>query len=318
MANPQQLGMAQNQGFGFGSPVMNNGFGSPVMNNGANHAGVVMCFLCGKQGHYARNCWAAGNGRPTLGLQQQDTQGTDEITNEMKAYFRKKIQKQKKEEEKREEEYEEKKRREEESRKEADRIREFEAREARLEAKLVRLLTQHWKPTDNSMPSGPRKKSPRTKARVLREMRSYFDESEDDSEEVREEAGKLIEAIESPKGKKRVPEWEGRISAARMRPARAAVVINVEDDLPGMMHTPQPKRKDANNGAAGGEMLEYVLGLHRQLSAKKVPELRKICNQEGIEWTKKEVAITELVRCRTRLAYNEFAEPSQASPLSGK
>ncbi|GBG75852.1 hypothetical protein CBR_g21096 [Chara braunii] len=136
-------------------------------------------------GHYARNCWAAGNGRPPQQYQllivPTVPAAVDDETNEMKIYFRKKMQKQRSEEEKRAKE--EERRREEEERREADRLREAEARKAKLEAKLLRLMSQHGKPSYTSVPPLVKKKSPTTKARMLREIHSYLDESEDEGEE---------------------------------------------------------------------------------------------------------------------------------------
>ncbi|GBG68459.1 hypothetical protein CBR_g3004 [Chara braunii] len=117
--------------------------GNRVYPMNPNVQGVVTCHICGKTGHYARNCWSVGNGRV---LQDQQTcVQNDEEKNEMREYFRKKIKKQKIEEEMREKEAQEKKRKEEEDRKEADRLREAEARETKLEAKIVRMLTQQSK-----------------------------------------------------------------------------------------------------------------------------------------------------------------------------
>ncbi|GBG68658.1 hypothetical protein CBR_g3199 [Chara braunii] len=176
-------------------------------------AGIVTCYICGKAGHYARNCWSAGNGRPSpphpsyppyhpppmaASAQNQN----DEETTKMKEYFRKKLRMQKLEDEKKEREIEERKKKEEEERKEVDRLREADAREARLEARLVRLLSQQTKASVGlSIPV--KKKSPTTKAQVSKEITSYLEESEDESEEVKQEAGRLIEAIERRKGKKR-------------------------------------------------------------------------------------------------------------------
>ncbi|GBG88308.1 hypothetical protein CBR_g46875 [Chara braunii] len=225
----------------------------------------------------------------------------------MREYFRKKIRKQKLEEERREKELEDRRRREEDDRKETDRLREADTREARLEARLIRLLSQHTKTT-----SGPsvqvKKKSPTTKARMLKEITSYLEESDDESEEVKQEAGRLIEAIEKRKGKKRKEEHEMRMSRVpRRRTQPSPIVVEERDDD---VRTPPSH----NRGA--GEILDFALELHRKFSSKKVPELRDLCNSEGIQWTKRETAIGELVKCRMRLAYEE--EAAHLSPLAGR
>ncbi|GBG81506.1 hypothetical protein CBR_g32495 [Chara braunii] len=258
-----------------------------------NQAGGVSCYLCGKVGHFARNCWSAGNGRPPP---VQAPVQIDEETAEMKEYFRKKIRKQKLEEERREKEVVDRMRREEEARKEADRLREADEREARLEARLLRLLAQHTKASSSY--HVPVKKSPTTKARMLKEITSYLEKSEDESEEVKHEDGRLIDAIERRKGKKRKENQNMRVSRAPKIGTRPALIV--VEEVPDELRTPPSCR-------GAGEILDFALDLHRKLSAKKVPELRDLCNSEGIEWTKRETAIGELVKCRMKLAYENEA-----------
>ncbi|GBG58912.1 hypothetical protein CBR_g24263 [Chara braunii] len=267
----------------------------------------------------AANCWAAGNTRPQQQQFQQQTsqKHDDDETSEMKAYFRKKIHKQKLEEEKREKEEEERRRRQNEERKEADRLRELEAREARLEAKLLRLISQHTKTVSIPAPHIEKKKSPRTKARMLREIRSYLDESKNESDEVKEEAGRLVDAIEKRKGKHKINGGEAWLSNMKMR-ASKFTPIDI-DDLPDELWTPPTRKRDGRNDAREENILEFALDLHQKWSAIKAPELKKICNKESIKWTKKETAITELVRCRTKLVYGEGGTGNQgATSLSGK
>ncbi|GBG92526.1 hypothetical protein CBR_g55825 [Chara braunii] len=287
-------------------PVAGYGAPSPTFQS-TNQAGEVSCYLCGKTGHYARNCWAAGQGRPAQQyLPPPVTTAVDDETNEMKAYFRKKMQRQKAEEEKKVREEEGRRRREEEERREADRLREAEAREAKLEAKLLRLMSQHSRQTGNNPPPLGKKKSPTTKARMLREIRSYLDESDDESEEVKEEAERLIDAIERRKGKRRM-NGEKRVPNLRVKTNRASPIL-IDDRPEDDVHTPPVRRGREDRGALNGEVLNFALEMHQKLSAKKVPELRKICNEEGIEWTKKDLAVNELVRCRTRLTYGESSD----------
>ncbi|GBG90976.1 hypothetical protein CBR_g51634 [Chara braunii] len=160
---------------------------------------------------------------------------------------------------------------------------------------------------------GVKKKSPRTKARVLREMRNYFDESEDDSDEVREEVGRLVDAIEKRKGKRRITEGDGRVSALKMRVNKNT---SVDVDDASEERTPPTRKREVNSGAGGVEVLKFALEMHQELSAKKAPELKKICGEEGVEWTRKETVINELVRCRTRLAYEGIG--GNAASLSGR
>ncbi|GBG85745.1 hypothetical protein CBR_g40474 [Chara braunii] len=269
-------------------PVM-AGMANGVPFSRGNAQGGVTCHICGKVGHYARNCWSAGNGRPTAVAVQ--TGVSDDETKEMREYFREKIRKRRLDEERREREEGERRRKEEENRKELERMRDADAREARLEARLMRLLAQHTKTSTPPKSSGVKKKSPRTKARVLREMRSYFDESDDDSEEVREEAGKLVEVMEKRKGKGRAKVTEERWPKVRIGgrgDREEPVKLEDEED-----RTPPPNRRTDKRDP---NILDFVIELHRHLSEKKVPELRKLCNREGIEWSKRDTVIGELVK----------------------
>ncbi|GBG84950.1 hypothetical protein CBR_g39413 [Chara braunii] len=285
----------------------------PGISPAVNPPAAVSCYLCGKVGHYARNCWAAGNGKPPPQIQQGQTSGTaDEEMNEMKMYFRKKIQREKMEEERSDLEREEQRRKQEEMRREAKRLREVDAREARLEARLVKLVSQHTKSERNVTAPVMKKKSPRTKARVLREICNYIDESEDESDEVKHEAARLVDAIERRKGKRRNGE-EKAISTTRVRTTKTTPIII--EDVPEEAHTPPTREKENVEGVYGG-VLEFVLEMHKTLSAKKVPELRRICNEEGIEWKRKDVAVSEIVRCRAKLAFGEANDSTYVSPLS--
>ncbi|GBG78216.1 hypothetical protein CBR_g26249 [Chara braunii] len=279
---------------------MGNGF--PMM--GTNQQGGVSCYLCGKTGHYARNCWAGGNGRPPPAQPTVASAIGDEETREFREYLREKIKKKKLEEERREREEEERRRREEENRKEQERLREAKVREAKLEARLVKLLAQHNKVGVQGSSSISKKKSLRTKARVLREITSYLEESEDDSEEVREEAGRLVAAIERRKGKKRVTDDEARVSKIRcVKKGMREDPVKIEEEEEEVRTPPRDQ-----NGEEEQEILDFAIELHRYLSEKKVPELQKLCNREGIEWSKRDTAIGELVKCKAKLAYGEFAE----------
>ncbi|GBG65471.1 hypothetical protein CBR_g51066 [Chara braunii] len=229
----------------------------------------------------------------------------------MKECIRKKIRKRKADLERKEKEEEEKKRSEEENRREQDRLKEAEAREARMEARLVRLLAQHTKTVDRGESLVGKKKSPKTKARMLREIRSYLVESDDDSEEVREEAGKLIEAIEKRKGKRR--EVVGGVVSRNQRQGLRNDPVKIEED--DEVRTPAVGRGGVGPDVANNDMLDFAIEMHRHLSGKKVPELRKLCNREGIEWSKRDVAIGELVRCKAKLAYGDFVENGRISSI---
>ncbi|GBG78064.1 hypothetical protein CBR_g26001 [Chara braunii] len=156
-------------------------------------------------------------------------------------------------------------------------MRDAEAREARLEAHLIRLLAQHNKPSMQPESSNVKKKSPRTKARVLREITSYLNESDDESEEVREEAGKLVEAIERRKGKRRIYKDDGkgsRIQSERM--GYRVDLVRVEDDDEEKTPPPAKRRHEEESG-----ILKFAIELHKHLSEKKEMEQLRV---EMIAW----------------------------------
>ncbi|GBG88672.1 hypothetical protein CBR_g48203 [Chara braunii] len=140
---------------------------------------------------------------------------------------------------------------------------------------------------------------------MFREIRSYIDESEEDREEVREEAGRLVDAIESRKrtGKKRKfsevgfeqstdranevrnPKGKG-LEAPISKKVGIAPVTTEEEVHDEDFKTPL---KGLSAACSNEGMIDYALEVHRRLSAKRVPELRKICS--------KEVSMEELREC---------------------
>ncbi|GBG76121.1 hypothetical protein CBR_g21870 [Chara braunii] len=260
--------------------------------------GTVTCCICGKTGHYSWNCWhAVGRSSPTI----------DSDTSEMKQLYKKAIQKEKEENERKMKEEMDRRRVEELRRIETWKIREAEAREARLESTIVRLLSQHNR-SQLALPTAPvKKKSPRSKARMLHEIRSYLDESEEDSEEVNEEAEKLIDAIEKRKkaGKRKLVDLEEEQTSKK--PARAQQKEENDEEV---LRTP---KKNLAAPCSSEGVVEYALEVHRRMSTKKVSELRKICGKEGIPCARKEEMICELVRCKTKVAYEGLFEKSPAS-----
>ncbi|GBG72568.1 hypothetical protein CBR_g12138 [Chara braunii] len=181
----------------------------------------------------------------------------------MKELLRKIAKREKDEEERKLREAEEEKKKQEQERREGDKLREAEAKEAQIEAMIVRILSQRKEPLMITSPQQPapesRKRSPRTKARMLREIRSYIAESDDDSEEVKEEADKLIEALEGRK--------KGRKSAVVLRAATSRI-------------TRTPRKVCSASGSYKG-LVDYALTQARTLSDLKAPDLKKICNREG-------------------------------------
>ncbi|GBG60357.1 hypothetical protein CBR_g4315 [Chara braunii] len=169
---------------------------SPPINPAAAQYGVVTCFICGKNGHYAQNCWHAANKLKP-----------EEENSEMRELLQRIARREKEEEEKKKRKIEEARKKEEDERRESAKMREEEAREDRLESTIIRILEQKNEACMLALapPAGAelRKRSLRSKARILREIRSYIAKSDDNSEEVKDEADKLIEALESrKKGKK--------------------------------------------------------------------------------------------------------------------
>ncbi|GBG70742.1 hypothetical protein CBR_g8039 [Chara braunii] len=226
----------------------------------------------------------------------------------------------KEEEERKKREIDEAKRKEEEERREGEKLREEQAREAKLEATIVRILMQHeasmMKTPASQAGNGIKKRSPHSKARMLRDITSYIAESEDDSEEVKEEAEKLIEALES-----------------RRKPKQGAAIIRTAVSRVKKVPTPRRDKAREDNRVSNGEVFEtprkacpaecsseglvdFALSQTKVLSAVRAGDIQKICDKEGIAYVKKDISIQEIVRCRTRLAYEGFFELKSQTPDS--
>ncbi|GBG61516.1 hypothetical protein CBR_g21858 [Chara braunii] len=297
-------GQPFNVGFGGSIPGPGGsipGPGGSIPGPGGSIPGTITCHICGKTGHYARNCWQA---------QERSTQTSDNDS-EMREYFKRAIQREKEENERRMREEADRRRYEEEQRRESEKLREAEAREARLKQTITRLLTQQKKAALPMMETGVRKRSPRSKARMLREIRSYINKSDDDSDEVKEEASKLIDAIENRKreGKRRKDSPDPELSMKKKN-IHVATIEEPQEEL-------SIPKKNLAVGCSNEGMLEYALEVHRRLSAKKVAELWKLCGKEGLQCARKDEMVCELVRCKTRLAYEGFMEQA-TSNMGGK
>ncbi|GBG90061.1 hypothetical protein CBR_g50154 [Chara braunii] len=288
-----------------GQGLMGQGMpGSPLAgpNSGPAAYGTVTCFICGKTGHYSRNCWqAASKQRP-------------EEDQEMKELLRRIAKREKEEEETKQREIEETRKKEEEERREGEKLRDEEAREARLEATIVKILT-HRKlaiqiPTVEQPSVDSRKRSPWTKARMIQEIRNYIAASDDESDEVRDETEKLVEALEKLKWKnKKKSPIVGKTTSRTVRkkaPQRKGKAQVTEEDGNGEgFLTP---KKVGPAGGSSEDLVEYALSQTRALSAMKATELRRICDEEGVKYIVKEQAIEQIARCRTKLAYEGFFE----------
>ncbi|GBG65951.1 hypothetical protein CBR_g54243 [Chara braunii] len=221
----------------------------------------------------------------------------------MKELFRRIVRREQEEEEKKRHEVELARRKEEEDRREGEKIREEESRETKIESTTLRILAQRKESAMVIATPQPtselKKRSPRSKARMLRDIRSYIVESEDDSEEMKIEADKLIEALENRK--------KGRTGAARSRAATSRVTrkslitrkgkakvaeVGVADDG---FETP---KKVCPAEASSEGLVEYALTQSKQLSGLKAAEIRKLCDREGVEYVVKGQAVQELVRLR--------------------
>ncbi|GBG91952.1 hypothetical protein CBR_g54048 [Chara braunii] len=314
-------GMASMMGQGSGAPAMGGlGMGTGVVGaglNGQNGApqnltpqnimpaapyGVVTCHICGKLGHYARNCWQAGN-----------RQRPEEENVEMRELLLRIARREKEEDERKGHESDEAKRKEEDERRESEKLREEQAREAKLEATVLRILAQRKAPLAivpaQQLTNDSKKRSPRSKAQMLMEIRSYTAESEDDSEEVREEAKKLVEAFEnrkkSKKGGRSTRATTSRTEKKYLTPRKEKGLVKDPTPLGNDFETPT-KVCPAEGSSEG--LIDYVLTQTKVLSALRAGEIRKICDKEGVEYIRKDISIQEIVKCRTRLAYEGFFE----------
>ncbi|GBG71132.1 hypothetical protein CBR_g8433 [Chara braunii] len=271
-----------------GSSILNTGMdGQNTSPNGmpAVPFGVVTCDICGKNEHYARNCWQA-----------PARQRPEEENVEMRELLLRIARREKEEEEKKKREIEEARRKEEDERRESEKIREEQAREAKLQATILRILAQK-KEAARIVPApqiaiGPKKRSPGSKAQMLREICSYIAESEEDSEEVKEEAEKLVEALESrKKSKKSTTLARAAVNRAGRRVSTPRKEKGPGENTPandGVLETPK-KVCPAECSSEG--LVEFTLSQTKALSGIKAHEVRKIYSKEGIDYVKKDVSI---------------------------
>ncbi|GBG74536.1 hypothetical protein CBR_g18946 [Chara braunii] len=243
----------------------------------------------------------------------------EEENTEMKELLQRIARREEEEEERKRRETEEARKKEENERKESEKLREEEAREARLEATIVRILTQKKDMftvrVNPQAPAETNKSSPRSKARLIRELRNYIVESDGDSEEVKEETEKLIEVLESRKKKGKRVVAQQRTAANRFLKKKQTVrkgKKSAPEIEPGEEGFETPKKACTAECSSEG-LIEYALTQTKILSGMKANEIRKICNTEGIEYTVKDQSIQDIVRCRTRLAYEGFLD--RESPI---
>ncbi|GBG69474.1 hypothetical protein CBR_g4168 [Chara braunii] len=228
--------------------------------------GTVTCHICGKNGHYARNCWQA---------QAVGKQKISEEDSEMKELFRKLMQKEQEKQERKQREAEETKKKEADERREGEKIREEEAGEARLEATILRILAQNRSSVAEVKPACgvDKKTSPRSKARLLREIRSYIAESEDESEEVELEVDKLVEALEGRKKSKK-----NAVVQSTLRAATSRIVRKSPDTRRGRKKASEPTvieegfltpKKTCLAECSSEGLVEFTLSQSKQLRSLK-------------------------------------------------
>ncbi|GBG84563.1 hypothetical protein CBR_g38845 [Chara braunii] len=306
-----------------GSGMFGGGFGvQSALPHNSLPASPYGAVTCGKAGHYARNCWQAAN-----------RQRPEEENTEVRELLQRISKREKEEEDRKRKEVEETKKKEEEERRESEKLREEQAREAKLEATIVRILQQRKEsqlvpPVPLIAPAShvvfdPKKRSPRSKAQMLQDIRSYIAESEDESEEVREEAEKLVEALESRKNSRKgtssvlaTASWAGKkVTPKKITPRKGKAPGRANLTKGDGFETPT---KMSVAECSGDSMIEFALTQTKVLSGMKVNEIRKIYDQEGFDYAKKDITIHEIVRCRTRLAYEGFFELKSGTPSSQK
>ncbi|GBG90197.1 hypothetical protein CBR_g50378 [Chara braunii] len=289
-----------------GSFVGTGGVGiSPLSNT--SPFGVVTCYICGRRGHYAQNCWRA---------KDRQIQRPDKENIEMRELIQRINRQEREEEERRLRENVDAKKKEENERRESETLREEEAKEAKLEAAIVRILTQRKDlalvPVNTQTSYEVKKKSPRSKARFIQEITNYIAESEDDSEEVKEETSKLFEVLEKRKKKDRRTTAVQQATASKQQraarqPKKDRTTQRTREPAPAANGFETPVKACPTECSSEG-MVEYALSQTKILSAMKAHEIRKICNKEGVEYTVKSETIQEIVRCLTRLAHEGFLD----------
>ncbi|GBG60369.1 hypothetical protein CBR_g4327 [Chara braunii] len=245
----QGIGVAGQQGAAPGSGV-------------AAQYGVVTCYICGKNGHYARNCWQATN--------RQRPEGDN---SEMWEILLRIGRREKEEEERKKREIDEVKRKEEEERREGEKLMEEQAREAKLEATIVRILTQQRASlmvSPTPLAGSGIKKSPHSKARMLRDITSYIAQSEDDSDDVKKEAEQLIEALESRrKPKQGAALMQAAVNRAKKVPTSRIDKAQVDNLSPSDEGFVTPKKACPAECSSKGKTFESLCTVFEQIDGSR-------------------------------------------------
>ncbi|GBG63078.1 hypothetical protein CBR_g36563 [Chara braunii] len=349
----QNFGEGGNGGYGGGNGGNggSNGYGRGGGGYGGGNGGgnSITCYNCGKYGHIARDCWSR-QGKPS----NQDREMEDMmdhyrslIKERQEAEERKRVEKQKriKDDEERRRALDlvrateeirmelradiksQWRKQQESTVAEATKVAELKAVEAACAARTVETMTNGNIATiqRNTPGRGKGRKSHEEQTTDMEES-SESDLEDERSRKTRKDLklkrknkgkkrtknnGKkrgspleyqeqhVIERGECSKGKQR---WGGRESPEHRGSEEPATPV-------GTKHMP------AECSQKG--MIEYCLSAHKLYSKEKATTLRKICTQEGIQYTRKPLIIEELAKRQVMLAYDGFDEEKVRQVAAG-
>ncbi|GBG77397.1 hypothetical protein CBR_g23728 [Chara braunii] len=325
-------------GGGYGNN--NNGYnGNSNENIGGNGwRGNINCYECGKPGHIARDCWS----KRGKGNQNDDDVHNfmKELVEEKKEAKKKKEeeeQKKLKEEERRREldlarrtkemrlqlqtDIEEKwKRQQEEARAKAEEI----AREGSTKLPSPKLSPRQKTVTNDKTKKMSRK--PRKSKKKGRSTRSSSNTDVEDSsttstsdsgEDTGEEARKIAQLLreERLKGRSKRKQIKGRQRTKTIASTWEKGECSTRPDTPPSQRPTDESepRTPLTRGYKGIPVecfregfMDYTMKVMAQYSAKKVNQVREICEKEGIKSAKKDQMVMELVKKQTERAYGGF------------
>ncbi|GBG74417.1 hypothetical protein CBR_g18829 [Chara braunii] len=307
----------------------NNNGNNGVNGNYGGYGGRrgISCYECGKTGHMARDCWSK-RGKPN---QHEDEVHVfmRELMEEKKEERRKKAE----EEQKRSKEEDERRReldittRTEEMKLQLQADiedkwrRQLEeaanrARENRQEP--VKTESPKITPQSKTITKGKRKKARRQAKKTNKGKRAVLSSTSSDtsegsspttsesSEDSEEDALWIIQLLRAEKQRAKLKKKQGRgRSAKRTPPSRCkrgecskrsmAPETREKGEVEEEPRTPLPKGyKGKAAGCSREGFVDYTLQVFQEYSAKKVPQLREICEKEGIKTTKKDEMVMEL------------------------